>query len=104
MRLLVALLLVACSGCQEQKETLKPAKAIWAFQATWCGPCHQMDPVLTRLQAKGYRVRRIDVDQNPELARAYKVKSLPTFVILRNGKEVDRAIGVVPEKRLIRKY
>jgi thiol-disulfide isomerase/thioredoxin len=73
---------------------------MWAFQASWCPPCHKMEPVLNKLENRGYKVRRIDVDINKELAEKYNINALPTFIIMKNGKEVSRKMGVVSFKIL----
>ena len=68
------------------------------FWAGWCGPCIVMRPVMEEL-ARGYagraRFAKIDVDRNQGLARKYGVMSIPNFVLFKNGKPVDRAIGAV---------
>ncbi len=64
------------------------------FRADWCGPCRQMDPVVQRLAAQGYPVRRVDVDRNRALAEQYHVGSIPCFVLVVDGREVDRTVGV----------
>jgi len=60
-----------------------------------------MLPILDSLQKKGYHVERIDIDRQPELATKFKITKIPTFVILKSGKEVARIVGVVKEKILI---
>jgi thioredoxin-like negative regulator of GroEL len=59
-----------------------------------------MEPVLNKLENRGYKVRRIDVDINKELAEKYNINALPTFIIMKNGKEVSRKMGVVSFKIL----
>jgi thioredoxin len=66
------------------------------FTAAWCGPCKQMEPVLAAL-GKEYegrvRIVTVDVDQDPLLAQQYNVRSMPTLVLVRDGKEVGRTVG-----------
>ena len=86
--------------------TAAPAKeeklTLYAFQATWCGPCHRMEPVLKRIEAKGYKVVRIDVDKQPKLAEKYGVKALPTCVSVdKQGQEKGRVVGEADESMLI---
>jgi thioredoxin 1 len=66
------------------------------FQAGWCVPCQQMMPVMRGIEKEGLvRVRTVDVDKDLALAEKYGVTSLPTLVLLRDGKEVHRKTGVV---------
>jgi thiol-disulfide isomerase/thioredoxin len=70
------------------------------FRADWCGPCRQMDSVVSSLLTQGYPVRRVNVDQERELANRYGVQGIPCFVMIVNGHEVDRAVGVTDRGRL----
>lgn len=63
------------------------------FNASWCGPCRQMKPIVTDLRREGYRLRDIDVDSHRELAQKYGISAVPTFVFVENGSEVDRFSG-----------
>jgi thiol-disulfide isomerase/thioredoxin len=71
------------------------------FRADWCGPCRQMDPVVGSILAEGYPVRRVNVDQERDLANRYNVQGIPCFVMVVNGREVDRAVGVTDRSRLM---
>ncbi len=62
-------------------------------QADWCGACRVMDPVLPALAAQGYHIRKINGDQHPELVRRFGIEGYPTFVALKNGREVARLSG-----------
>ena len=70
------------------------------FTAGWCGPCRQMKPIISRLQAEGLPVRQIDVEDEPELANEFKVNSIPAFVLVVNGEEVERQVGSTTEASL----
>lgn len=61
------------------------------FYADWCGPCRQLAPMLEDISAE---VVKVDVDANPELAREHGIMSLPTLVLFRGGKEIDRIVGM----------
>jgi thiol-disulfide isomerase/thioredoxin len=76
------------------------------FTASWCGPCRQMRPVVEQLARKGYPIRPIDLDENPELAERYDVKSVPTFLVVdpSNGRELARTMGVQPAEQLANLY
>ena len=64
------------------------------FSAEWCAPCRKMEPVVARLQADGVPVRRINIDREPQIARQYHVVSIPCFVMLVDGREVNRVNGL----------
>jgi len=70
------------------------------FSASWCQPCRQMDPTIHQLASMGFPVRKIDIDREPDLAAKYGVQSIPCFVMLVNGREVDRAVGATSFGRL----
>lgn len=70
------------------------------FSATWCGPCRQMNPVIDRLIAKGYPVKKLDYDKNRDLARKYGVDQIPCFVMTVDGRETARELGVIPQQYL----
>lgn len=71
--------------------------------APWCGPCRMVAPVLERL-AERYsgrlKVVKVNVDDNPATARAYDASSIPTLVMIRDGKAVGRVVGAQPEPAL----
>lgn len=73
------------------------------FYATWCGPCKMMAPILKELKAKlgdTVTVLTIDVDKNPQAAKAFQVQGVPTLIIFRNGQVKWRQSGVVSEYQL----
>ncbi len=70
------------------------------FSADWCGPCRAMDPTIQALVAKGYPVQKINIDQHPELKQKYGVSNIPCFVMLVDGREVDRVVGGTSFSRL----
>ena len=72
------------------------------FTAGWCKSCREMDPTIDRLKSRGYPVRRVDYDREQATATALGVESLPTFVMLVEGREVDRVVGFANFERLER--
>ena len=73
------------------------------FYADWCGPCKMMAPVVEKLAEKyegKVKVGKVNSDDEPELAQMFQVMSIPNFVIIKDGKVVDRVIGAVPQQAL----
>lgn len=71
------------------------------FRAEWCGPCRMIGPVMEELvndnEAKGVKVVKINVDENPELAWAFQVSSIPVVFFMKNGQPIDSIIGANPK-------
>ena len=71
------------------------------FRADWCGPCRQMDPVVEQLTAAGYPVRPVNIDHERDLAAKFRIESVPCFVLVVDGHEVDRTVGATAGGTLI---
>ncbi len=73
------------------------------FWAEWCGPCRMIGPVVEEL-SKEYEgqaiIGKVNVDENPETAVNYGIRSIPTLLIFKNGQIVDKQVGVVPKSVL----
>jgi thioredoxin 1 len=73
------------------------------FYADWCGPCKIMAPVLEEIE-KNYQgkieFQKVDVEANEQLAGQYDIRSIPTFVLIKEGKEMDRRMGAMPKEML----
>ncbi len=75
------------------------------FYADWCGPCRMMAPVfaeLARRQVGRALVAKVDTDANPQVAMRFGIRSIPTLILFRNGKEAARQVGAVPMAALER--
>lgn len=81
--------------------TGQPRGEVLDFSATWCGPCQQMAPIVSKLERQGYPIRKVDVDTNRALAQKYGISSIPAFVLVVDGKEVTRIVGAVSEQQLV---
>ena len=74
--------------------------------APWCGPCRIIAPVIDELAtelAGRVRVAKLNVDENPVTASRFNLRSIPTLLVLQNGREVDRIVGVQPKSEIARR-
>jgi len=81
----------------------KHSLALIDFWAAWCGPCRSLAPTIEEISrdfAGKVFVGKLNVDENPEKAECYQVFSIPTLLIIKNGKEVERIVGCVPKKHI----
>lgn len=68
--------------------------------APWCGPCRTITPIMEQLAAESqgrYRIGKLNVDENPRVAAQFQIQSIPTMLIFKNGKLVDRLVGAQPK-------
>lgn len=78
----------------------QPSSLLLDFTATWCHSCQQMNPIVASLQRQGYPIRKVDIDRERALAEQFRVRTLPTFILIVNGQEVMRRSGALPESEL----
>jgi thioredoxin 1 len=74
--------------------------------AEWCGPCKMMEPVLEQIAeeySEKLKVVKLNIDQNQDTPLKFSVMNIPTLILFRNGKEIDRVIGAFPKKQLLNK-
>ena len=75
------------------------------FWATWCGPCKMMLPIVDEIaedKKNEIKVCKVNLDEAPEIAEKYQVMSIPTFLVIKNGEETNRAMGVKTKEEIIK--
>ena len=72
------------------------------FFATWCGPCQMLSPILVQMdkEYEELEVYKVDVDENQDAAMRYGVNAMPTLIFFKDGKEVERQVGLLSEEEL----
>ena len=86
---------------QEVLESDKPV--LVDFWATWCGPCRMLAPTVSAIaeeKADSLKVGKVDVDEEPELARRFGIMSIPTLILFKEGKPVKQTMGFQPKEAL----
>ncbi len=81
----------------------KSGISVLDFNATWCGPCKMLGPVLEEVSeemADDAKFFSIDTDENPDLAKEYGIMNIPAIVVLKDGQKVDMNVGFVPKEAL----
>lgn len=73
------------------------------FWASWCGPCRMVSPTIDEIAGErdDIKVGKINVDEQPELAGAFQIMSIPTLVVMKDGKIANRAMGARPKAQIL---
>jgi len=73
------------------------------FWASWCGPCRMLSPVIEEIagEVRDTKVCKVNVDEQPELARQFGVMSIPTLVVMKNGQVTKKSLGVQPKSSVM---
>ncbi len=91
-----------------QKEVIEsPLPVLVDFTAVWCGPCKMLEPIIKQLAQEWegkVKVVKLDVDDNPNLAMEYNVMGVPSLILFKDGKPVERLTGYQPKDRLQKKF
>ncbi|MBR4291441.1 MAG: thioredoxin [Oscillospiraceae bacterium] len=86
------------------EEVLKSEKPVLLdFWAPWCGPCRMVGPIIDEIAAERpeYKVVKINIDEEEELASRYKVYSIPTLMVMKNGQIVNQRVGARPKNQIL---
>jgi thiol-disulfide isomerase/thioredoxin len=108
--LLTATVLVFFSGCETQapgqtapdRSPPTPTHQVYAFTADWCEACQRDKPGLADLRRRGVHVVEIDCDARPDLVAKYRVRRLPTYIVLKDGEEVERTESILLLIKILR--
>ena len=87
-----------------QNEVINSEKPVLLdFWASWCGPCRMVGPIVDEIAAErdDLKVGKVNVDEQPELAGQFGVMSIPTLVVMKNGKVINQAVGVRPKAQIL---
>ena len=101
MKTLLLLLLVLSPTVSFAEEPIPPVQLL-DFTASYCKPCQQMLPILKRMENDGFPIRQVDISEQPELSKKYSVQAVPTLILLVNGRETERFVGLTDEAVLRR--
>ena len=87
------------NGISELEKVTSEGLVVVDFFATWCGPCKMLSPVLEQINEdrSDVKIVKVDIDSNMDLAKKYGIMSVPTVILFKDGKEVDKKIGFMPK-------
>ena len=87
-----------------QKEVMESGQPVLLdFWASWCGPCRMVAPVVEEIaqERTNIKVGKVNVDEQPELASRFQVMSIPTLVVIKDGKVANQAVGARPKSQIL---
>lgn len=87
-----------------QSEVVQSDKSVLLdFWATWCGPCRMVSPIVDQIadERSDIKVGKINVDEQPELAQQFRIISIPTLVVMKDGQIANKAVGAMPKEEIL---
>ena len=85
-------------------EAVKSEKPVFIdFYADWCGPCKMVSPIVDELAAEHpeFKIVKVNIDEEPELAMRFNVVSIPTLMVMKNGQIVEQSVGARPKNKIL---
>ena len=86
------------------KEVLNSEKPVLLdFFASWCGPCRMVGPILDEIaeEREDIKVCKVNIDEQPELAHRYRIMTIPTLMVLKDGNIVEQSVGAQPKHQIL---
>ena len=87
-----------------EEEVIKSEKPVLIdFYADWCGPCKMLSPIIDEIAEENSEIKvvKVNVDDSQDLAMKYQVMSIPTLVVIKNGEEANRSVGLIDKSQVV---